>query len=108
MSLTDALRLRVIKEVEMTIAVAGTPEVIPANLQAEAVRIINNNVSKTISVGRQATVDANSTPEVGIVLRQLESHIEFGLKNHVSNNFIEVWVDSDTNTTVITLQYMGA
>lgn len=108
MSLTDVIRLRVIKEVSLTITTAGTPVKIADYKQGEAVRIINNNIGVVVAIGLAATVDAVATPEIGTALDYRDSHIEYGKVSSSSDSFYDdIYVDADTNATVVTVQYMG-
>lgn len=108
MSLTDTLRLRVVKEQELTVTTAGTPVVIPAYKYGEAVRIINNNhAGVLVAVGRQATVDANSAPPIGLCLSKYDSHIEYGKRDDLTSLYDEIYVDANTNGTKVTVQYLG-
>ena len=107
MSLEGSIRLRVRKEVVLTVTTAGTPVKIADYLYGEAVRIINNNAAAVVAIGRAATVDANSTPEIGTVIRQNEAHIEYGKESDQVSLFDEIYVDATVNGTVVTVQYMG-
>ena len=107
MSLEGSIRLRVRKEVVLTVTTAGTPVKIADYLYGEAVRIINNNAAATVAIGMAATVDANSTPEIGTVIYQNESHIEYGKESDQVSLFDEIYVDATVNGTKVTVQYMG-
>ena len=107
MSLDKTLRLRVVDEDELTVVTAGTPVKIPNSVYGEAVRFINNNVGAVVAIGRESTVDANSTPEIGTALNFRDSHIEYGKKTDQVSKYDQIFVDATVNGTKVTYQIMG-
>jgi hypothetical protein len=97
------LTAKVIAEGEVTVTTAGTPVALPSNTSAKAVLVTNNNLDGTIcAVGLNATVDANSTPNIGRVLNALDSTVVY-----VNENSNEVYVDSSVSAKKFTYQILG-
>jgi hypothetical protein len=94
---------RIIAESSLTVTTAGTPVACPTNASAKAVRVINNNVDGTIiAVGLSATVDAISSPPIGVVLTSYSSVVMYVVEN--SN---EIAIDSSTSLKTATIQILG-
>ncbi len=94
---------RIIEEGSLTITTAGTPVACSGNTSAKAVRVINNNVDGTIlAVGLIGTVDAVSSPPIGVVLTAYSSVVMY-----VSANSNEIAVDSSTSLKTATVQILG-
>ena len=106
-SLLNATRLRLLKEVVLTVTTAGTPVVVAANEYAEAIRFINNNIGVVVAVGLAATVDAVSTPEIGTALDYRDQHIEYCKVSDPTSVAQDLYVDASVDATKITVQYMG-
>ena len=101
--MTVSQALAVLAEGEITVTTAGTPVVMASNANAKAVLVMNNNKTGVeIAVGLQATVDANSTPQIGRVLQTLDSTIVY-----VTSNSNEVYVDATSNSTKVAYQILG-
>jgi len=95
-------------EAQLTVVTAGTP-VAPAAITAvedqkvKYLRIINNNATKIVAVGLIATVDAVSTPKIGVILYENDAVIV-----PVRHDPAElIGVDADINATVVTVQQLG-
>lgn len=95
-------------EAQLEVAVAGTP-VAPAAITAvqdqkvKYLRIINNNATKIVCVGLIGTVDAMSTPKIGVVLYENDSVII-----PVRHDPAElIGVDADINNTFVTIEQLG-
>ena len=95
-------------EAQLTVTTAGTPVkpaalTSPADQKAKYLRIINNNAVAIVAVGLFATVDALSTPKIGVVLYENDSVIV-----PVRHDPAElIGVDADINSTVVTVQQLG-
>lgn len=95
--------LQVIAEGEVTVVTAGTPVAVPANANAKAVCVFNNNEDGTIcAAGLAASVDALSTPRIGRIL-----YAGDGTKFDVASNSNEVYVDSTVSAKKFTYQILG-
>lgn len=102
-ALLAKIDLKVIAEGEITVTTAGTPVAAPSNASAKAVLVMNNNKDgKEIAVGLNASVDANSTPQIGRVLGALDSTVIY-----VSANSNEVYVDATADGSKASYQILG-
>ncbi len=107
-SLVDVIRLRVKSTEQVTVITAGTPVNPGSDTISQAIRVINNNASKIVAVGPSAAgVDATSTPQIGTVLAENDEmiwYISQGGDKDIAN---EVFIDADTNGTVVTVEHLG-
>jgi len=107
MSLIDVIKLRVRSTEQVTVTTAGTPVNPSSDTINNAVRITNNNAAKVVCVGL-STVDANSTPQIGTVLLENDSIIWYASSGGNKDIAAEVYIDADTNATVVTVEHLGA
>jgi|FLOH01.1.fsa_nt_gi hypothetical protein len=105
---TEVIRLRVRANEEVTVTTAGTPVNPTTDTRSEAIRVTNNNTARLVTVGSTAAgSDATTSPKKGTVLRYLESHLMFLQKGGGRDAANEIFIDADTNGTIVTVEHMG-
>jgi hypothetical protein len=95
--------MKLLSEYELTITTAGTPVALTANTSAQKAVVCNNNTdTRIVTVGKATTIDALSTPPVGLVLEAGDS-----VPIPVHYNASELAVDASTSGTKVTIQIYG-
>ncbi len=90
---------KVLSSEEVEVTTAGTKINPSSDTTAVFVRVINNSTA-LVAIGMiSSDVDANSIPPKGIILNQYASHLYA-----VPNNANEVFIDSDTDNTKVTIE----
>ena len=95
--------MKLLSESTLQVVTAGTPVQITIPDYAQGVTVINNySDTRIFSVGKQATVDALSTPPIGVVLGAGDSAnlpADFGTAN--------LWLDASVSGSIATIQIYG-